>query len=758
MRIPFKNLEHFHTSEIWVQILENFPSKYQYLWIRHKIEAMSAGYDDAPRSVERVTYGYNTDANGRWPTRNQAPTRSHTTGSFFEAKGKEAELLDVMDKLKELSTRHKYPLPGLPQIIVCGSQTAGKSSVLEAIAEIPFPRSTGVCTKYVTKVTLERKEDDRIRMHIIPDPGRPKAEREDLAQFRMEIPVAQWRNDAVRLMEEAVSEVNDRIFSGSRKDKRWTKDTLSITISATDKRPLQVLDLPGLIGHDKKKEGNIELVEEIVAEEMAKSHCLILAVVEGQDDLDKHIILERCDHHDPHGQRTIVVVTKLDSSLAKSTAPTYINAIQGRDKTYSHRWHVLRNRTQEEIEEQTTTFARDRTEQEFFDEPPWDQVDPQFKGIEALRGHLRDKLFKMAREVLPKLSSSMKIRLENLNEQLEHLGGENSNPDDLRKIFQKAILRLQNRARDHARGIYEYDITHFEAQGTVNLRARVVRQNWLFHDRILKDGQEWERTGNRVVDPDADLKSILDAPGSANDGSIIRSGRTNDADRVLSEEREHRKAIELLILKAGRELPGMVNSERINDLFWLLSKNWQPMTKEHIEDVYCHCRNYFKTITPLAFARTQTSEKEADGFYNPEAVAARFVEHHVMPGLEQRKKRAMEELNKLEADRRESVQNYNKRYMAEYRQQRNARNFSLAMQAQNKSQNGLGKTGEMTADVYAGYECRHSQEGRIEETSKDFLNATWIHYLVSVSSVGVAALLITCRSFGRTSLPTLRCK
>jgi hypothetical protein len=44
----------------------------------------------------------------------------------------------------------------LPQLVVCGDQSAGKSSVLEALTEIPFPRNDNLCTRFVTEIILRR--------------------------------------------------------------------------------------------------------------------------------------------------------------------------------------------------------------------------------------------------------------------------------------------------------------------------------------------------------------------------------------------------------------------------------------------------------------------------------------------------------------------------------------------------------------------------------------------------------------------------
>jgi hypothetical protein len=62
----------------------------------------------------------------------------------------------------------------LPQIVVCGDQLSGKSSVLEAITEIPFPRKENLCTRFATEIVLRRAPTPSIRTRIIPEKTRPK--------------------------------------------------------------------------------------------------------------------------------------------------------------------------------------------------------------------------------------------------------------------------------------------------------------------------------------------------------------------------------------------------------------------------------------------------------------------------------------------------------------------------------------------------------------------------------------------------------
>lgn len=57
----------------------------------------------------------------------------------------------------------------LPQIVVVGDQSSGKSSVLEGLIRMPLPRDSGLCTRFATQIVFRREPDTRISASIIPD-------------------------------------------------------------------------------------------------------------------------------------------------------------------------------------------------------------------------------------------------------------------------------------------------------------------------------------------------------------------------------------------------------------------------------------------------------------------------------------------------------------------------------------------------------------------------------------------------------------
>lgn len=82
-------------------------------------------------------------------------------------------LLDDIDRLRSQGISHYV---NLPQLIVCGDQSSGKSSVLQAILGIPFPTKDNLCTRFATEVILRRTLDINISVAIVPGPTRSEEE------------------------------------------------------------------------------------------------------------------------------------------------------------------------------------------------------------------------------------------------------------------------------------------------------------------------------------------------------------------------------------------------------------------------------------------------------------------------------------------------------------------------------------------------------------------------------------------------------
>lgn len=74
-------------------------------------------------------------------------------------------LLDKIDRLFQCNVGQWIPLP---QLVVVGDQSSGKSSVLEGLTGLPFPRDAGLCTRFATQITFRRAAEDFINISILP--------------------------------------------------------------------------------------------------------------------------------------------------------------------------------------------------------------------------------------------------------------------------------------------------------------------------------------------------------------------------------------------------------------------------------------------------------------------------------------------------------------------------------------------------------------------------------------------------------------
>ncbi|KAM3558130.1 hypothetical protein MY1884_004150 [Beauveria asiatica] len=245
-------------------------------------------------------------------------------------------LLDIIDKLR---SRGVSRYVDLPQIVVCGDQSAGKSSVLEAISGLTFPTKDNLCTRFATELILRREVTVAVNISIHPGPERSPDERQRLNTFRAEIDLTQ--PDLQRVVDEAKGVMGISDF------KVFSTDILRVELSGPYQPHLTMVDLPGLFraGNREQSAKDAKTVRKMVRAYVKNPRSIILAVVSAKSDFALQEITEMARELDPKGIRTLGLITKPDALDAGSDSEAaYVKLAQNEDVAFRLGWHVLKNR------------------------------------------------------------------------------------------------------------------------------------------------------------------------------------------------------------------------------------------------------------------------------------------------------------------------------------------------------------------------------------------------------------------------------
>jgi GTPase SAR1 family protein len=67
--------------------------------------------------------------------------------------------------------------------VVVGDQSSGKSSVLEGLTGLPFPRDSGLCTRFPTQIVFKRSKIQRAEASIMAAHGQDASKVDAIAKF-----------------------------------------------------------------------------------------------------------------------------------------------------------------------------------------------------------------------------------------------------------------------------------------------------------------------------------------------------------------------------------------------------------------------------------------------------------------------------------------------------------------------------------------------------------------------------------------------
>jgi GTPase SAR1 family protein len=380
----------------------------------------------------------------------------------------------------------------LPQLVVCGDQSAGKSSVLEGISGIPFPRQDGLCTRFATEIVL-RHTPQAIRMTatIIPHLSRDDEERRRLASFRME-----FRDFAELpgIIEAAGQSMGIRTSEDQADAPAFAADVLRLELVGNTGLHLTIVDLPGLISVSEN-ERDMQLVSDLVDSYLESSRTIVLAVVPASSDVDTQGIIQRARRYDKDGVRTVGIITKPDLINA-GTEQRVARLAKNMDRTKLNLgFFLLKNPAPAELREGLSPAARKRAEHAFFSREPWSSLglDLSRVGIENLRVFLQELLDSHIERELPKVREELRELLERNCQDLAALGMERNTAGQIRIYLTQISADFHGLVRAGIDGDYGgRDAKFFNVQGknfANRLRAVVHLENEKFANHMREYGQ-----------------------------------------------------------------------------------------------------------------------------------------------------------------------------------------------------------------------------------------------------------------------------
>ncbi|CAK7237378.1 hypothetical protein SCUCBS95973_009938 [Sporothrix curviconia] len=513
------------------------------------------------------------------------------------------DLLDIIDSLRSQGLDQYVPLP---EIIVCGDQSSGKSSVLEAISGLSFPSKDSLCTRFATELVLRRHSAVSIAVSIEPHRGRTDAEKASLKAFHASLdPVNPDIGPVIEEAKLAMGLVDGDAVSG----RRFSNDKLRIEMSGPTQQHLTLVDLPGLFHAGSKGQSADEapVVRKLVLDYITRPRSIILAVVSGGYEFVNQIATQLAREVDPRGMRTMGLITKPDKAEDEpGRLEGLVKLAANRDIVLQLGWHVLRNR--DHATRHATREERDANEASFFAKPgnPWLALSSDHLGIDTLRPRLSTVLMDQILAQLAPILKDIEDQLQECEEGLARLGTPRATVLEQRQYLSRVSSRFTELLTAAVQGNYT-DKSFFgtvaigldgddKGGGGINayqLRLRSIVQNrlTLFAKEIHNRGKTWVVVGDSVHDVDLEENQIR---------------RTDYIDEVKG----------FITKSRGCELPGTFNPLVVTDLFRNQCRNWGALANECVESIV---QSSFAVITAALkhIVVEETSDKIMTSAINP---------------------------------------------------------------------------------------------------------------------------------------------
>ncbi|RYH24927.1 hypothetical protein EON65_16210 [archaeon] len=460
-------------------------------------------------------------------------------------------LLDLIDRLREMGVQKEI---SLPQIVVMGDQSSGKSSVLQSISGIPFPRGSGLVTRCPLELIMKKSE-----------PGSTWVAEASI-RWNREQPSESGPVSNIDELGKKVSALTD-ILSKSGEN-GFSSDSIVVRLSDPEAPDLTLIDLPGIVrtATSGQNINVISQVNDLIQHYITLPNTIILAVVPCNQDIATIDILERASLADPQGIRTLGVLTKPDL-IGPGSEDEVVEVLLNKRKPLRLGYIMVKNSSQKQLNENVSVVQARAEEDKFFSAHSVfsKYLDKNLVGTSNLTVHLTKLLVSHIQSTLPSLIRELRALLASSKQELSSIGeGEEEGNEEeiLQSNLYKRINAFLNVLRNSCKGEYREQL-----KGRSEVGQPPSSQN----------------KGNVLYNhPEMRLHvQLLQHYKSMQDHIMALRPLYTDKEDVhyVQLERE-------MELNKGRDLPGFLSSQVFKACMIMLVEEWRGLLDECGSGVY----------------------------------------------------------------------------------------------------------------------------------------------------------------------------
>ena len=377
------------------------------------------------------------------------------------------EILKIASILN--STYIDNHLIDLPKLVVVGTQSSGKSSLLNSLIGMDIlPVGKSMTTRTPLHLELiQSSNENRIEFGSYSNCNW-------ITERKI---IITYPNITVECKEQIRSEIENQTIIKAGNGLNISINPIHIKIYANNVPNLSLIDLPGLTSvaiTDKGQPKDIkDQIINLVSTYIKQQNTIILAIISARPDIEADMAMELVKSTDPKGERTIGILTKLDLMNEDSDVSIYLDNNVCSDLKLKYGYFGIRNRSNQS---QTIQEALNMEKVYFSNHSVYKNEKYKSRlGISVLSNSLSHILINNIKACLPKVLNDINKKLEDTSNELNELGSSIPTNKEMRLTILNGLISQYIKVYIHA----------IEYRGSTFQTGRLIKEGFDIYRKYI---------------------------------------------------------------------------------------------------------------------------------------------------------------------------------------------------------------------------------------------------------------------------------